>query len=168
MVETREATLIDKETGEIINPPGFVTGDYSKMSPQQKWDALTRMRSIRKQISEKIAFIEAQLVIEMRESDASVQAVPRRGDIVLDRGTPAYDTKTISQLYEVLGENVCDAGNRKLVSTKVTSTEKVDAVRVRHLMKHGDSVKKIIADAYNNQVQRSPRIKLIDTIEQKG
>ena len=145
--------IIDTNTGEVRQA--------DKMSDTELWDNLTKIRDARRKLSEHQSLIESSLMSRLQDSNATIKHVPGRGDIVLDKGTPAYNPEVVSQLYEILGEEVCDSGNRKLVSKKVTTTEKVDGVRVKQLEKHGESVKKIIEDSKSSVSQRPPRIKLV-------
>jgi hypothetical protein len=99
---------------------------------------------------------------ELQQEDATIKEIEERGQVVLDRGTPAYDMETVSQLYTVLGKDICDSNGRALISTKITEQKKVDGVRIKQLLKHGKHVKSIVDEAKSKAVQKSPRIKLVE------
>ena len=146
---------------EIVNTDTGEVKQIEEMNEVELWDNLTAVRDARRKLSNHQSLVESRLISSLQDSNATIKHVPGRGDIVLDRGTPAYDSSVMSKLYEILGEEVCDSGNRKLVSKKITTTEKVDGVRVNQLEKHGESVKKIKEDSKSSVSQRPPRIKLI-------
>lgn len=60
----------------------------------------------------------------------------------------------------MLGKDVCDEGTRKLINKKVTTTERVDGVRVNQLLKRGDDVRVVVEESLSKVIQKPPRIKL--------
>jgi len=134
--------------------------DWETYSDTDKWDTLKRTHSLRRELSERIMWMESQLLQELNRENATVRSIPDRGDVIIDRGTPQYDVKTMSTLYDVLGKDVCDEGTRKLINKKVTTSERVDGVRVNQLLKRGDDVRVIVEESLSRMVQKPPRIKL--------
>ena len=134
--------------------------DWESNSDEQKWDELQRTKALRRELSERVAGMESQLLQQLHKEHATIKSVPLRGDIIIDKGTPQYDGKTISVLYDMLGKDVCDEGTRKLINKKVTTTERVDGVRVNQLLKRGDDVRVVVEESLSKVIQKPPRIKL--------
>ena len=151
--------MVNWATGEVESPEQEQGFDI--MTDMDKWDKLGRLREIRGLVSEQITLLEQEWIRELKDDGATTRNVRGRGLVSLDWGSPVYNKDNIRELYSLLGEDVCDAGTRKLISRRVTETEKVDGVRVRQLLKHGESVRKIVDDAQSNAVQKPARIKLI-------
>ena len=155
--------VVDKSTGEILlKPEQRAEPDFEDMTDQQRWDKLQRLRKIRSAIYDQITGLETVWLRELQQEDATVKEIEGRGQVVLDKGTPVYDTETVSQLYTVLGKDTCDSNGRALISTKITEQKKVDGVRIKQLLKHGKHVKSIVDEAKSKAVQKSPRIKLVE------
>lgn len=150
--------MVDMLTGEVTETT--FAESVESMTDKERWDSLSKMRQLRKTLAERIATLESAWIRDMHNMSASVKVIDGRGVVSVDRGTPVYNEKEIKKLYSLLGEDICDAGNRKLISTRITEQTKIDGVRVRQLLKHGDTVKKIVDDAQSNAVQRPLRLKL--------
>ena len=71
--------VVDKSTGEILQPEQSAEPDFEDMTDQQRWDKLQRLRKIRSSVYDQITGLETIWLRELQQEDATVKEIEERG-----------------------------------------------------------------------------------------